>query len=196
MSIFDHNKDGVLHVAELNATFSALEQQASKDLDILRSQGRYFFNASVPSPASYLLANFSSEAEVHAGEYTELGKLGSIDSNGDEYVTAEEFSRSGYTILRRIMKVYDGNRDGIVCFKFASFACLPESLHTHFHHLSLCFSVCLSVSVCPYTFPHRARARALSLSLSLSPPPPSPSVHNRRAGAQRGGAGSQRHSAE
>lgn len=114
MSIFDRNKDGVLHVAELNATFSALEQQATKDLDILRSQGRYSFNTSVPSPATYDLAKFPSQAEVRAGESTEQGKLGSIDSNGDECVSAEEFSRSGYTILRRIMKVYDGNRDGTV----------------------------------------------------------------------------------
>jgi hypothetical protein len=106
MSIFDHNKDGVLHVAELNAAFSALEQQATKDLDILRSQGRYSFNASVPSPAN---------ASVPSPASYQLSKLGSIDANEDECVTAEEFSRSGYTILRRIMKAYDGNRDGTVC---------------------------------------------------------------------------------
>jgi hypothetical protein len=174
MSIFDHNKDGVLHVAELNAMFSALEQQATKDLDILRSQGRYSFNVSVPSPASFDLAKFPSAHELHASESTEQGKLGSIDSNGDEFVTAEEFSRSGYTILRHIMKVYDGNRDGTVCCEngccllyicIFSPACLSPSIRTP--TISLSLSLTLSISVCLFlcdsVHPHH-RARALSLS--------------------------------
>ena len=112
MHIFDLNKDGSVHVTELNVTFLQLEQQATHDLNTLQSQGIYSFNASVSSPAtnSYHLKFPSAQAALMSGEQETIGI--SMDVDQDEYVSAEEFSRAGDAILRRMMTVYDGNQDG------------------------------------------------------------------------------------
>jgi hypothetical protein len=128
MHIFDYNKDGRVHVAELNATFLQLEQQATLDLNTLRSQGIYSFNASVSSPASnsYHLAFPSAQAALKIGEQETIGI--STDVDQDEYVSAEEFSRAGDAILRRMMTVYDGNQDGAVVLIIKAVPCACSSL--------------------------------------------------------------------
>ena len=127
MHIFDHNADGRLHVTELNATFLQLQQQATHDLNTLRSQGIYSFNASVSSPASnsYHLAFPSAQALLQSGEQG-IGMHADLDQ--DEYVSPEEFSRAGHTILRRMMTVYDGNQDGAVVLIIKAVPCACSSL--------------------------------------------------------------------
>ena len=65
--------------------------------------GLYSFNSSASTRQSVLESEAANQDTLHG-----------IDVDGDGQVSAEEFSLAGRQILRRMLYVYDGNKDGVL----------------------------------------------------------------------------------
>ena len=104
MLIFDQSpSDGLLTVHELNHSLTSLQATSLRELARLNSMGLYSFNSSASTRQSVLESEAANQDTLHG-----------IDVDGDGQVSAEEFSLAGRQILRRMLYVYDGNKDGVL----------------------------------------------------------------------------------